>query len=94
MPHCELSGRGPVVKNKVSHSNIKTKSRAMLNVQSKRLFSQSLGQLVRLRVSVHTLRSLEHQGGLDAYVLKCPAGQLSRRGLELKKRIQRKLSRG
>ena len=91
MPQCELSGKGPVVKNKVSHSNIKTKSRAMRNIQSKHLFSQSLGQLIRLKISTHTLRSLEHQGGLDAYILKCPNAQLSHRAAELKKRIMRKI---
>ena len=92
MPRCELSGKGPVVKNLVSHSNIKTKSRAYPNVQQKRLFSSTLNQLVNLKVATSTLRDLEHKGGFDAYILNQNDERLSKRALRVKNRILNKLN--
>ena len=92
MARCELSGKGPVVKNKVSHSNIKTKSRAYPNVQKKKLHSGTLNEMVTLSVATSTLRSLEHMGGLDKYILKQDEKNLSKRALEVRKRIRTKLS--
>jgi large subunit ribosomal protein L28 len=92
MSRCELTGKGPVVKNLVSHSNIKTKSTAQPNIQQKRLFSRSLNQMVSLKISTHAIRSMEHKGGFDTYILQQNDGVLSTRALEVKKRIKRKIS--
>lgn len=94
MAHCELSGKGPVVKNLVSHSNIKTKSTAYLNIQSRRFHSQALDEFVRFKVAVATLRSVEHSGGLDGFVLKQNDSKLSQRALKFKNRLKRKLRSG
>jgi len=93
MPRCELSGKGPVVKNLVSHSNIKTKSTAYPNIQSKRVYSQALNSFVNFKVATSTLRTLEHKGGLDSYILKQDDKKLSKRALTVKNKIKSKLSR-
>ena len=93
MSRCELSGKGPVVKNLVSHSNIKTKSRAYPNIQQKKLYSQTLNQLVGFKVATSAIRDIEHKGGLDTYILNQSDNKLSKRALTLKGRIQRKLNK-
>ncbi len=93
MPRCELSGKGPVVKNLVSHSNIKTKSTAYPNIQSKRVYSQALNSFVNFKLATSTLRTLEHKGGLDSYILKQDDKKLSKRALTVKNKIKSKLSR-
>lgn len=92
MGRCELTGKSPVVKNLVSHSNIKTKSIAMPNIQKKRLFSQALGQLVTLRVAASTIRDMEHVGGLDKFILGQEEEKLSKRALAIKTRIRQKMN--
>jgi large subunit ribosomal protein L28 len=94
MGRCELTGKGPVVKNLVSHSNIKTKSTAMPNIQKKRVFSQSLGQLVTLRLATSALRDMEHVGGLDKFILGQDESVLSKRALAVRSRISQKLNGG
>jgi large subunit ribosomal protein L28 len=91
MGRCELTGKGPVVKNLVSHSNIKTKTIAQPNVQKKRLFSRVLNELVTLRVAISTIRSMEHMGGLDKFILNQDDAALSKRALEVRKRIRTKI---
>jgi large subunit ribosomal protein L28 len=91
MGRCELTGKGPVVKNLVSHSNIKTKSTAQPNIQKKRLFSQALGQMVTLRIAASTIRDMEHTGGLDKYILNSHDETLSKRAGVIKARIRSKL---
>lgn len=93
MAICELTGKRPVVKNLVSHSNIKTKKTAQPNVQKRRLFSQALGGLVTLRVATSTIRDMEHVGGLDRFLLRQVDGKLSPRAMDVKRRIKRKLTR-
>lgn len=93
MARCELTGKSPVVKNLVSHSNIKTKSVAMPNVQKKRLYSPTLDQSVTLKVATSTLKSMEHFGGFDRYILKQPSETLSKRALAVQNRIRRKISK-
>ncbi len=92
MSRCELTGKSPVVKNLVSHSNIKTKSIAQPNVQKKRIFSTSLNQMVRLNMATSTIRDMEHMGGLDTFILNQNDAVLSKRAFEVKKRIQRKIA--
>ena len=91
MPRCELTGQRPVNRNRVSHSNIKTKAQAWPNVQNKRVFSRVLGQMVRLKMGTHALKAMEHQGGFDQFILKQTDKDLSAKALEIKHRIQRKM---
>ena len=93
MSRCELTGKGAVVKNLVSHSNIKTKSVALPNVQQKRLFSRMLNQMVSLKISTHAIRSMEHVGGFDVYLLNQKDTVLSPRAMEIKRRIKRKITK-
>ena len=91
MSICELTGKGPVAKNLVSHSNIKTKSRSYANIQKRRIYSPMLGGFVTLRVAASTLRSIEHSGGFDQFVLRSHDGDLTKRASAIKRRLQRKL---
>jgi large subunit ribosomal protein L28 len=91
---CELTGKGPVVKNLVSHSNIKTKTISQPNVQKKRLFSQALGSLVTLRIATSAIRDMEHVGGLDKFIMNQDESTLSKRARAVKTKIRQKLSGG
>jgi len=93
MARCELTGKSPVVKNLVSHSNIKTKSIAMPNIQKKRLYSSILDQSVSLKVATSTLKSMEHSGGFDKYILNQPEDGLSKRALAVQSRIRKKITK-
>lgn len=93
MSRCELTGKGPVVKNLVSHSNIKTKSTAQPNVQKKRIFSRTLNEMVRLQVATSAIRDMEHSGGFDAFILNQDDAKLSKRAMAVKVRIKRKMSK-
>ena len=92
MSRCELTGKSPVVKNLVSHSNIKTKKKAYPNVQQKRLFSRSLNQMISLKVATSAIKDMEHMGGFDKFILNQPEVSLSPRALAVKNRIRRKIS--
>lgn len=94
MPKCELSGKSVVSKNLVSHSNIKTKSRAFANVQNKRFFSEQLKRFVRLKVATSTLRNISKQGSFDAYLMKQPDKNLSVFAKGLKNRMLGKITKG
>jgi len=87
---CELTGKGAQVGHKVSHSNIKTKRRFLPNLISATLMSDALGRSVRLRISAHALRSVDHRGGLDAFLVKAEDSALSPKALELKRQVQKK----
>jgi large subunit ribosomal protein L28 len=87
---CELTGKGPMVGHKVSHSNIKTKRRFMPNLCNVTLTSDILGRSVRARVSANALKSVDHRGGLDAFLLKAKDTELAPRMLELKRAIVKK----
>jgi large subunit ribosomal protein L28 len=89
---CELTAKGPLVGHKVSHSNIKTKRRFLPNLCNVTFISDALGRNVRLRVSTNALKSVDHNGGLDAFLLKAKAELLSPRALELKRAIEKKRS--
>ena len=92
MARCELTGKSPVVKNLVSHSNIKTKSIAMPNIQKKRIYSPTLDQSVTLKVATSALKSMEHSGGFDKYILNQPSETLSKRALAVQGRIRKKIT--
>ncbi len=87
---CELTGKGPLVGHKVSHSNIKTKRRFMPNLVSVTLMSDALQRSVSLRISTNALKTVDHRGGLDAFLLKAKAGELSQRALEIKRQVAKK----
>jgi large subunit ribosomal protein L28 len=91
MARCELTGKGPTVKNLVSHSNIKTKSRNNPNVQAKKLFSRTLNRQVSLKLATSTIKSLEACGGFDKFVLNAPDKGMSKRALAVKNQIKRKV---
>ena len=89
---CELTGKSAQVGHKVSHSNIKTKRRFLPNLINVTLISDSLGRTVRLRISANALRSVDHRGGPDAFLVKARDAELSPRALELKRQIAKKLA--
>ena len=84
---CELTGKGPMVGNNVSHANNKTKRRFLPNLNDVTLMSETLGRGVKLRISAAALRSVDHRGGLDAYLAKAKDAELSARALKVKKEI-------
>ncbi|UQR63392.1 50S ribosomal protein L28 [Bradyrhizobium sp. C-145] len=88
---CELTAKGPLVGHKVSHSNIKTKRRFLPNLVNVTFISEALGRNVRLRVSTTAVKSVDHNGGLDPFLLKANPDLLSPRALELKRAIQKKV---
>ena len=89
---CELTGKAVLTGNNVSHANNKTKRRFLPNLLAVTLLSDTLGQSVRLRISANALRSVEHRGGLDAFLLKAAAGDLSVGALSLKRDLEKKLA--
>jgi len=89
---CELTGKGVQVGHKVSHSNHKTKRRFLPNLVQVTLISDALQKNIRLRVSANGLRSVEHRGGLDAFLIKASNLDLSPGARDLKREIEKKLS--
>lgn len=89
---CELTGKGVLVGHKVSHSNRKSKRRFLPNLVNVTLTSDALNRSVRLRVSANGLRSVEHRGGLDAFLLKASEAELSVTARNLKRDIFKKLN--
>ncbi|MFZ3231923.1 MAG: 50S ribosomal protein L28 [Pseudobdellovibrio sp.] len=92
MSRCELTGKCVVVKNLVSHSNIKTKSTAQPNVQRKRIFSRVLNEMVRLYVATSAIRDMEHTGGFDNFIMNAEEKNLSKRAMVVKTKIRRKMN--
>ena len=87
---CELTGKTRQVGHNVSHANNKTKRVFLPNLQNVTLISEALQKSVRLRVSTHGLRSVEHVGGLDNWLLKTADAKLSLRARRLKREIVKK----
>jgi large subunit ribosomal protein L28 len=86
---CELTGKKAQTGHLVSHSQIKTKRRFHPNLCDVTLLSDSLKKSVRMRISAHALRSVEHRGGLDAFLLKASNEELSDRMLRLKREVMK-----
>ena len=86
---CDITGRGVQVGNNVSHANNKTRRRFMPNLQATALMSDALGGMIRLRLTVNAIRSIEHNGGLDAYLLSTANAKLPAEARRLKRRIER-----
>jgi large subunit ribosomal protein L28 len=89
---CDLTGKAPLTGHKVSHSNRKTKRRFLPNLCNVTLMSDALGRSVRLRISANALKSVDHRGGLDAFLLKASEDELSPKALELKRALTKKLA--
>ena len=89
---CELTGKGRQVGHNVSHANNKTKRTFLPNLQNVTLLSDVLERSIRLRVSTHGLRSVEHNGGLDNWLVKTKDEKLSLRARRLKRDIVKKRS--
>ena len=89
---CELTGKAVMSGNLVSHSHHKTRRRFLPNLCRVTLMSEALGRSVRLRISAHALRSVEHRGGLDAFLLKARDTELSDKARRLKRTIEKKVA--
>lgn len=87
---CQLSGKKVQYGNNVSHANNKSRRRFLPNLNNVSLMSDTLGLTVRFRISAHALRSVEHNGGLDPYLLKTKDADLSLKATRLKRLIQKK----
>jgi large subunit ribosomal protein L28 len=87
---CELTGKAVLTGNLVSHSNRKTKRRFLPNLCNVTLQSDALGRSVRLRIAAASLRSVEHRGGLDAFLAKAADGELSPNARNLKREIAKR----
>lgn len=90
---CVITGKGVQVGHNVSHSNVKTKRRFLPNLQRTSVLSDVLGS-VRLRVSAAAIRTIEHKGGIDAYLRNTPDRKLSPEIRRLKRRVERAGGRG
>ena len=87
---CELTGKAVQTGNVVSHSNHKTRTRFLPNLCNVTLISESLDRSVRVRVAAASLRSVEHRGGLDAFLAKAHEHELSQPMRVLKREIAKK----
>ena len=84
---CELTGKGPMSGNNVSHANNRTRRRFLPNLQDVSLMSDVLGRSFKLRISNAALRTVDHRGGLDAFFAKSKDAELSPAALKIKKDI-------
>lgn len=94
MSRCELTGKGPVAKNIVSHSNIKTKSRSLPNIQKKKFFSSQLGRFLQFKAAVSAIRDIDKIGAFDTFLLRQSDKNLSLAALRAKRKILKKISKG
>ncbi len=88
---CELTGKAVLTGNNVSHAKNRSRRRFLPNLNQATLLSDALGERVRLRVTSYALRSVEHRGGLDNFLLKARDDELSDRARKLKRRIVKTL---
>ncbi len=86
---CAITGKGVMAGNNVSHAHNKTRRRFLPNLQITSLLSDALGCTVRLKLSVHAIRSIEHKGGLDAYLLNTSDSRLPLEARRLKRKIRK-----
>ena len=84
---CQIMGKGVLTGNNVSHANNKTRRRFLPNLQVASLMSDALGKPVRLRLSMHGLRTIDHRGGLDAFLLQARNADLSLELRRLKRQV-------
>ena len=89
---CDLTGKGVMVGHKVSHSNIKKKRRFLPNLLNVTLMSDALGRSFKMRISANALKSVDHRGGLDAFLLKAKDAELAPKVLDIKRDLRKKLA--
>ena len=89
---CEISGTGVMSGNNVSHANNRTRRRFLPNLQVVSLMSEALNKVFKLKICSKTLRSIEHNGGLDSYLEKTSDSKLSDEAKKIKKCIAKKKS--
>lgn len=89
---CELTGTNRQIGHKVSHSNIKTKREFKPNLIDVTLSSDALGQNYKLRITAAALRTVDHRGGLDGFLLKANEGELSTRAAKIRRDLKKKLA--
>lgn len=89
---CAVTGKGVMTGNNVSHANNKTRRRFLPNLQETSVLSDALGQTVRLRVSTRGLKTIEHKGGLDAWLMSTPDAKLTTETRRLKRRVAKALA--
>lgn len=87
---CEITGKAVMSGNNVSHANNKTRRRFLPNLNNVSLISDALNQTIYLRISIHALRSVEHNGGIDNFLLKSRDSELSIKARRLKRQIEKK----
>ncbi len=90
---CEITGKGVLSGNNVSHANNKTRRRFLPNIQDASVMSDILGAPITLRVTPRGLRTIEHKGGIDNFLLNTPAAKLSDEAKVLKRRVERAAAR-
>jgi large subunit ribosomal protein L28 len=90
---CIVTGKGVLVGHNVSHANNKTKRRFLPNLQVTSLLSDALRQSIRMRISSRGIKTVEHAGGLDAWLLKTPDAKLDIETKRLKKRVKKALEK-
>ena len=90
---CAVTGKGVLTGNNVSHANNKTRRRYLPNLQETSFFSDILGASVRMRLSVAGIRTVEHNGGLDAFLLSTPDRRLPTEAIVLKRRLEKAQAR-
>ncbi len=90
---CEITGKGVLTGNNVSHANNKSRRRFLPNLQEQSLLSDVLGTSIRVRLTTHALRTIEHNGGLDAFLMTTPNRNLPEEAQVLKRRIVRAQSK-
>lgn len=88
---CGVSGKGVMTGHNVSHANNKSPRKFLPNLQRTSMLSDALGQTIRLRLSTNAIRTIERNGGLDAYLLKTNDATLSQTFRRIKARIERRL---
>ena len=86
---CAVTGKGVQTGNYVSHANNKTRRRFLPNLQQTSVFSEALGRNISIRVSTNGLRTIEHKGGLDAYLIGARSAQLEADMRSLKKQVEK-----
>ena len=90
---CDFTGKGVQTGNHVSHANNKTPRRFLPNIHDTSLYSDALNEMVRVRISTHGLRTVEHSGGLDAFLRTTPNRKLGPEARRIKRRIEKALKK-
>ena len=90
---CDVSGKGVMTGNNVSHAHNKSRRRFLPNLQAVSLFSEALDKPIRLRLAASTLRTIEKRGGLDAYLLSAPDKPLAAEAIKVKRQVKKALAK-